>query len=182
MGELISSYHDLDKDEKIKFIVSTQFNKNEYMISVFDNGKIAKVDIQAYNMTTKKFKYNNTGLMDIKNIQGDKDVFLLSSEGKALICNTDKIGVKLNRNVLGNIGIKLNEGFKVVAAIIDVTKDDRLTIHTEKGKEIRVLLDDISPKDDTMWFDYVYGKCGNMGNFIYNTRSKNDLITNVEVD
>lgn len=182
LGELINSYHDLDKDEKIKFIVSTQFNKNEYMISVFDNGKIAKVDIQAYNMTTKKFKYNNTGLMDIKNIQGDKDIFLLSSEGKALICNTDKIGVKSNRNVLGNIGIKLNEGFKVVAAIIDVTKDDRFTIHTEKDKEIRVLLDDISPKDDTMWLDYVYGKCGNMGNFIYNTRSKNDLITNVEVD
>jgi DNA gyrase subunit A len=182
LGELISSYHDLDKDEQIKFIVSTQFNKNEYMISVFDNSKIAKVDIQAYNMTTKKFKYNNIGLMDIKNIQGDKDIFLLSSEGKALICNTDKIGVKSNRNVLGNIGIKLNEGFKVVAAIINVTKDDRFTIHTEKGKEIFIMLDDVSSNESKNWFNHLQGRAGNQGSFLYNTRSKNDLITNVEVD
>ncbi len=182
LGELISSYHDLDKDEKIKFIVSTQFNKNEYMINIFDNGKIAKVDIQAYNMTTKKFKYNNTSVIDIKNIQGNKDIFLLSAEGKALICNTDRIGVKSNRNVQGNIGIKLNEGFKVVAAIIDVTKDDRFTIHTEKSKEMFIMLDDVSSNESKNWFNHLQGRAGNQGSFIYNTRSKNDLITNVEVD
>ncbi|MGL6184771.1 MAG: DNA gyrase/topoisomerase IV subunit A [Clostridium chrysemydis] len=182
LGELISSYHELDKDESIKFIISTQFDKDEYMISVFENGKIAKVDIQAYNMTTRKFKYNANGIVNISNIHKDKDIFLLSNEGKALVCNTDRIGSKASRNTQGNIGIKLNEGFKVVAAIIDVTKDDRFTIHTEKGKEIRVLLDDISPKEDTMWFDYLRGRAGNMGNFFYNTRAKNDLISNVEVD
>ncbi|EGT3606834.1 DNA topoisomerase 4 subunit A [Clostridium perfringens] len=182
LGELISNYHDLDKDENIKFISSTEFDEDEYMISVFENGKVAKVNIQAYNMTTRKFKYNSNDLIDIMNIHKNKDIFLLSSEGKALVCNTDRIGVKSSRNVQGNIAIKLNEGFKVASAIIDVTKDDRFTIHTEKGKEIRVLLDDISPKEDTAWIDYIYSRPSNQGNFIYNTRSKNDVIKFVEVD
>ncbi|XZN14501.1 DNA gyrase/topoisomerase IV subunit A (plasmid) [Clostridium perfringens] len=182
LGELISSYHDLDKDENIKFIASTQFDEDEYMISIFENGKVAKVNIQAYNMTTRKFKYNANDLIDIRNIHKNKDIFLLSSEGKALVCNTDRIGAKSSRNVQGNIAIKLNEGFKVVAAIIDVTKDDRFTIHTEKGKDYYIMLDDVSSNESKDWFTHLQGRPGNQGSFVVNLRSKNDIVKFVEVE
>ncbi|HGD0580673.1 TPA: DNA gyrase subunit A [Clostridium perfringens] len=184
-GQFIPSLIQLEEGEEVIRIVSVDDSSKGYIVSVFENGKVAKVNIKSFMSNNKKLMncFNTEGkLISIDYIEKDKDVFILSSEGKGLVFSTERINSKSSRNTQGNIGIKLNEGFKVVAAIIDVTKDDRFTIHTEKGKEIRVLLDDVSPKDDTMWFDYVYGKCGNMGNFIYNTRSKNDLITNVEVD
>lgn len=184
-GQFIPSLIQLEEGEEVIKIVSVDDSSKGYIVSIFENGKVAKVNIKSFMSNNKKLMncFNaESKLININYIEKEKDIFMLSSEGKGLVFNTERINSKSSRNTQGNIGIKLNEGFKVVAAIIGATKDDRFTIHTEKGKEIRVLLDDISPKDDTMWFDYVYGKCGNMGNFIYNTRSKNDLITNVEVN
>ena len=182
LGELITNYYDLKKDEKIIKIVSTQFKKAEYMVSVFENGKIAKVNMNSFKLSTRIFKYNNTGVVAMGNIIKDKDIFLLSDEGKGLIFNTERINAKGSRTTQGNIGIKLNEGFKCVAAIIGVTKDDRFTLYTKKNKDKFVMLEDVSPKDDTNWFDYIYGRNGNQGNFIYNTRSNNDLITRIEIN
>ena len=44
------------------------------------------------------------------------------------------------------------------------------------------MLDDIVNQDNTRrLFDYLYGRNGNMGNFVYNTRPTNDLITDFEI-
>lgn len=177
LGELISAYYELAKDEKIINIISTQFTKDEYMISIFANGKIAKVKMDSFKLSTRIFKYHHENIVAMSNIIKDKDVFLLSNEGKGLIFNTERINAKGSRNTQGNIGIKLNEGFKCISAIIDVNKEDRFTLHTQKDKKKFIMLEDISPKPETDWFTYLYGRNGNGGNFVYNTRSNNDLIT-----
>ncbi|NGU31156.1 topoisomerase IV [Clostridium perfringens] len=184
-GQFIPSLIQLEEGEEIIKIVSVDDSNKGYIVSVFENGKVAKVNIKSFMSNNKKLVncFNtDSKLISIDYIEKDKDIFILSSEGKGLVFNTDKINSKSSRNTQGNIGIKLNEGFKVVAAIIDVTKDDRFTIHTEKGKEIFIMLDDVSSNESKNWFNHLQGRAGNQGSFLYNTRSKNDLITNVEVD
>lgn len=184
-GQFIPSLIQLEEGEEVIKIVSVDDSSKGYIVSVFENGKVAKVSIKSFMSNNKKLMncFNTESkLISIGYIEKDKDVFILSSEGKGLIFNTERINSKSSRNTQGNIGIKLNEGFKVVAAIINVTKDDRFTIHTEKGKEIFIMLDDVSSNESKNWFNHLQGRAGNQGSFLYNTRSKNDLITNVEVD
>lgn len=184
-GQFIPSLIQLEEGEEVIKIVSIDDSSKGYIVSVFENGKVAKVNIKSFMSNNKKLMncFNTEGkLISIDYIEKDKDIFILSSEGKGLVFNTERINSKSSRNTQGNIGIKLNEGFKVVAAIIDVTKDDRFTIHTEKGKEIFIMLDDVSSNESKNWFNHLQGRAGNQGSFLYNTRSKNDLIISVEVD
>lgn len=176
IGELISSYYDLENDEKITNIVSTQFKDDEYMITVFDSGKVAKVDINSFKLSTRIFKYNHKGVISITNTVKDRDIFLLSDEGKALVLNTERLNIKSSRNTQGVVGIKLNEGFKCIAAIVDATENDRFTLYTEKGKELFIMLDDVSSNSEKNWFNFLTGRPSNGGSFIYNTRSNNDKI------
>lgn len=182
-GQFIPSLINLEEDEEVIKIVSVEDNKG-FIVAVFENGKVSKVKIDSFLSNNKKLMncFNvESKLIDIDYISKDKDIFLLSNEGKGLIFNTERINAKGSRSTQGNIGIKLNEGFKCAAAIIDVTKEDRFTLHTQKNKSKFVMLEDISPREDVSWFDYIYGRNGNQGNFICNTRSNNDLITSVEI-
>ena len=121
-------------------------------------------------------------LFDFAKITKDVDVFMLSNEGKALILNTSRINPKGSRTTQGATGIKLNEGYKCIAGIIGVTKDYNFKITTQKNKIKEYMLDDIVNQDNTRrLFDYLYGRNGNMGNFVYNTRPTNDLITDFEI-
>ena len=44
------------------------------------------------------------------------------------------------------------------------------------------MLDDIvSSENERRLFDYIYGRNGNQGNFLINTRPTNDLITDFEI-
>ena len=180
-GQFIRSIIELESDEEIIKIVSVEDNKG-YIVSVYENGKVSKAKVDSFLSNNKKLLncYNTESkLIDIDYIIKDKDIFLLSDEGKALIFNTERISAKGSRHSRGNVGIKLNEGFKCIYAVIDVTKEDRFTLITKKGKERLVMLDDVSNREDIDWLTYLTGRNGNQGNFIYNTRLSNDLIVNV---
>lgn len=179
LGQLISSYCDLDKKEKIKFIVSTDFISDKYLISIFDNGKISKVDINSYNVSTRKFAYNHNNVIDIVSTNKDKDVLLISDTGKALIINTKQINSKAGRKTQGNIAMRLKGDTLIKKAIFNIKNEDIISLQTQKGKQIEIKFNEISPKDNTNWFDYIYGNVGNMGNYIYNVKAKGDNIINI---
>ena len=187
LGDYVYNITTMDKDEQIIKVVSIpkDYKKDSYIVALYSNGKIAKINIDSYMGNYKKLVncYNtDSELLDIAYITKDVDVFMLSDEGKALILNTERINPKGSRTTQGATGIKLNEGYKCIAGIIGVTKDYNFKLTTQKNKIKEYMLDDIVNQDNTRrLFDYLYGRNGNMGNFIYNTRQNNDLITDFEI-
>lgn len=155
-----------------------------YVICVYEDGKISKIDINSYLSSNKKLANcysNKSKLTSIKYIKEDVNVLLISSEGKALIVNTDRINPKSSRNSQGNVGMKL-DNHAIVGCIIDVNEDINFELETEKGKLKEFMLNDIAPtgrnNEERTIFSYILGRCGNGGSFLINTRSNNDKIIN----
>ena len=187
LGDYIYNVLDMDKDEHIIKVVSIpkDYKKDSYIVCTYSSGKISKINIESYMSNNKKLQncYNiDSELLNIAYITKDVDIFMLSNEGKSLILNTSRINPKGSRTTQGTTGIKLNEGYKCIASIIGVTKDYNFKLITEKGREKEFMLDDIvSSENERRLFDYIYGRNGNQGNFLINTRTNNDIISKFEI-
>ena len=106
---------------------------------------------------------------------------MLSSEGKAIIINTEKINSKASRNTKGIRGIKLSEGFICIGCIMNIDKNYNIRITISNGKSKEIMFDDVvSTDDDRRMYDYLHMRVGNGGNFLYNTRRDNSKIISLE--
>ncbi|NFH00736.1 topoisomerase IV [Clostridium botulinum] len=185
LGDYVYNITNMDKNENIIKIVSIPKDSKGYMVFVYNNGKIAKIDINSYLSNNKKLQncYNtDNDLIAIDYIEKYTDVLLISSEGKSLILNTERINSKSSRNSQGVTGIKLNEGYNCIGSIIGINKEYNFRLITEKGKSKEFMLDDVVSQDnDKRLFDYLYSRPSNMGNFLLNTRKNNDKITKFEL-
>ena len=161
------------KDEEIIKVISIPENTNGYIINVYENGKISKINIDAYmsNHTRLAKSFNmESKLIDVKYANKDCDVLLLSNDGKALICNTERINSKASKSSQGNTAIKLNEECKVVLADINPNKEAILNINLIDDKLLEIRLDDIAPtnkpNEERSVYEYISGRTGNKGNLI----------------
>ena len=163
----------LKQDEEIIKVIPIPENPKGYIINVYENGKISKINIDAYmsNHTRLAKSFNmESNLIDVKYVNNDCDVLLLSNDGKALICNTERINSKASKSSQGNTAIKLNEGCKVVLADINPNKEAILNINLIDDKLLEIRLDDIAPtnkpNEERSVYEYISGRTGNKGNLI----------------
>lgn len=191
LGEYIPNIIDLEQDEEVIKIISLEdeTKANGYIISVYENGRIAKIDIQSYISANKKLQncYSiKSKLIDIFYTEKDVDIFLLSKEGKGLILNTSCFNSKKSKDSQGDIAInlqsKINDN-KLIDYIVNPNKETIFTINTEKNN-IECCLGDIvntGNKEETRaWYDYLVGKNRNKGNHIYNCKIKKDFILGID--
>ncbi|BDR74227.1 DNA gyrase subunit A (plasmid) [Clostridium tetani] len=191
LGEYIPNIIDLEQDEEVIKIISLEdeTKANGYIISVYENGRIAKIDIQSYISANKKLQncYSiKSKLIDIFYTEKDVDIFLLSKEGKGLILNTSCFNSKKSKDSQGDIAInlqsKINDN-KLIDYIVNPNKETIFTINTEKNN-IECCLGDIvntGNKEETRaWYDYLVGKNRNKGNYIYNCKIKKDFILGID--
>lgn len=188
LGDYIYNITDMPKDENIIKIVSIENNSKGYMYFCYETGKIAKIDIKSFTSNNKKLQncYNtDSKLLDCYYSEKDIDIALFSNEGKALIINSNTINSKSSRNSQGVTGIKLTEGLTCVSCIMDIQKDNHISLITEKGKQVEFLLDDVAPtnkpNEERTLFKYIQGRTGNSGNFLINTRNNGDKLTSVNL-
>lgn len=88
------------------------------MIFVFENGKLAKVDISAYATKTNRKKLINAysskaPLAQAMYIKEDTDIVLCSSSGRMLLINTAGILPKTTKDTQGISAMKLKKTHKV---------------------------------------------------------------------
>lgn len=173
----------MKKDEKPLCVVSPNTEKG-YMLIVFKNGKIAKVDIKSY-ISNFKLQINafnqESEVVFIDYIEKDEDILLISTSGKGLIINSSDIGSKSSKTTKGIRGIKLDEGEEVVYSKV-VEKDHHFTITTNK-RDIDYILDDKcecqQSKDERPIFEYIKGRNGNKGNNLIKFR-KDEIIESIK--
>ncbi len=105
MGDFVPAKLSFDTDENLKSVVATN-DYSGYMLFVFENGKIAKVPLKAYETKTNRKKLAKaysakSPLVSALFIKDECDVLLRSSSGHALVFNSAMILPKTTRDSLG---------------------------------------------------------------------------------
>lgn len=191
LGEYIPNIIDLEEGEEIIKIISLEDESkaNGYIISVYENGRIAKIDIQSFISANRKLQNcysTKSKLIDIIYVEKDIDILLLSKEGKGLILNTSYFNAKKSKDSQGDIAINLKsklEDNKLIGCIFEPNEETNFTINTEKNNIDYCLgnIADTGNKEETRtWYNYLIGKNRNKGNYIYNCKIKKDFIKSID--
>ena len=105
LGHFVASRLEMEPDEKTLFIFIVREYKG-YMIFAFENGKVAKVDITAYQTKTNRKKLlkaysDKVPLVAAEYIEEDCEFVLCSSSGRMLILNTGALTPKTTKDTIG---------------------------------------------------------------------------------
>ena len=105
LGTFAATRLGMEPDEKTVYICVIREYKG-YMIFAFENGKIAKVDISAYQTKTNRKKllkaYSaKVPLASVKYIEEDCELVLCSTSGRMLLLNTGALNPKTTKDTQG---------------------------------------------------------------------------------
>lgn len=118
LGDYISSVLGMDEGEvPIYMVVTTDYSG--YMMFFFENGKVAKVDLSAYQTKTNRKKLvkaysSKAPIAVIKHMETDSEVVLKSSAGRLLLLNTAVISPKTTKDTQGVAVMTLKKGQKLM--------------------------------------------------------------------
>ena len=119
LGEYVPGKLEMAEDEQVIYMaVLSEYSG--YMIFVYENGKLAKVDMSAYATKTNRKKLINAysakaPLAQAIYIKEDTDIVLCSSSGRMLLINTAGILPKSTKDTQGISAMKLKKTHKVVS-------------------------------------------------------------------
>lgn len=105
LGIYVPGKLEMEQDEKVVYICIIK-EYIGYMLFVFENGKVAKVDITAYQTKTNRKKllkaYSmKSPLAAIKYIEQDTEYVICSTSGRMLILNTGALTPKSSKDTIG---------------------------------------------------------------------------------
>ncbi len=120
LGDYVASKLSMDTDETARFMSVLNEYKG-YMIFVFENGKVAKVDISCYETKNNRKKLikafsDASELVNAVYIKEDCEIVIKSSSGRYLLLNTGAIAPKTTKNTLGVKVMTLKKGHRVISA------------------------------------------------------------------
>ncbi|RVU83932.1 DNA gyrase subunit A [Leucothrix sargassi] len=139
----------LQDDEHIQAILPIrEYEDNKYIFMATQNGTVKKTDLKAFSnqrasgIIAIDLRDDNQ-LVDVAITDGDSDVMMFTSNGKAIRFNENDVR-GMGRTAAGVRGIKLEDGAKVNALII--LNEGRLLMATEHGFGKRTDVDQFSPQ------------------------------------
>ena len=120
LGDYVSAKLNMDEGENSIYAVNTKDYKG-YMIFAFENGKIAKVPLSAYETKTNRKKLtgaysDKSPIADIIYVKEDCEIMLTSSQGRVLLFNTGAIAEKASRSTVGVNVLALKKGHRLISA------------------------------------------------------------------
>lgn len=119
LGDYVASKLEMSADEQVVYMAVVSEYKG-YMIFVFENGKLAKVDISSYATKTNRKKLinaysNKSSLAGAMYITEDTDIVICSSSGRMLLLNTAAILPKTTKDTQGVAVMKLKKTHKITS-------------------------------------------------------------------
>ncbi len=105
LGDYIPAKLGFDEGEKVVTMIVTK-DYSKILLFFFDNGKVAKVPLSAYETKTKRKKLSNAycdkfGLIDIFEYSGNEEYVFTTNNKRRLIFNPALISEKTTRNTQG---------------------------------------------------------------------------------
>lgn len=138
LGDYVPAKLNMDEGENSIYAVNTKDYKG-YMIFAFENGKIAKVPLSAYETKTNRKKLtgaysDKSPIVDIIYVKEDCEIMLTSSQGRVLLFNTGAIAEKASRSTIGVNVLALKKGHRLISAKLykegDLAKPSRYRTKT----------------------------------------------------
>lgn len=117
LGEYMHNVLGLDSDEKVVFFVVTD-NYSGQMLFAFENGKVSRVPLSAYETKTNRKKLINAygsaaPLVDVMFIQTETEIAISSSNDRILVCSSEIIPLKTTKSTQGVQVLKLKKDYKL---------------------------------------------------------------------
>ncbi|MBQ8377814.1 MAG: topoisomerase IV [Oscillospiraceae bacterium] len=105
MGDYIAASLGFEEGENVRTMITTT-DYSGYLVFFFENGKAAKVPLNAYETKTNRKKLanaysNKSKLVNIVYVADNEFVMTRSSNGRAIIFNTAMISPKTTRDTIG---------------------------------------------------------------------------------
>lgn len=114
LGDFIPAKLGMDEGETaLKMIVTKDYSG--ILILAFENGKLAKIPLEAYATKTNRKKLakaysDKSPLVDMVLLSEDTEVLLTSTAGRMLLVHTGAISLKSSRTTIGVAVMKLKKG------------------------------------------------------------------------
>lgn len=121
LGDYIPTKLEFDNGENcISMAVTTDYKG--YMLFFFENGKVAKVDMESYATKTNRKKLINaysdkSPLITAYQISEDSEFVIKSTSGRLLIFNSGAISAKTTKNTQGVAVMNLKKGHRVASVV-----------------------------------------------------------------
>ncbi len=117
LGDYVAAKLSMDEGENAVKMVATKDYKG-ILIFAFENGKIAKVPLEAYATKTNRKKLtgaysDKSPITGILFIEEDKDILLKASSGRMLLVHTGALTLKSTRSTQGVAVMKLKKGHRL---------------------------------------------------------------------
>ncbi|MBQ4604606.1 MAG: topoisomerase IV, partial [Clostridia bacterium] len=120
LGDYIPAKLEMEDGETPVYMAVTG-DYSGYMMFFFENGKVAKIDMKAYQTVTKRKKLikaysDKSPLTAIMHIAEDKELVVISSAGRHLLFNTAVILPKTTKDTIGVGVMTLKKGHRLMTA------------------------------------------------------------------
>ncbi|WP_312645112.1 DNA topoisomerase (ATP-hydrolyzing) subunit A [Hydrogenoanaerobacterium sp.] len=119
LGDYIPAKLGMDEEERAVYMAVTQDYKG-YMLFFFENGKVAKVDMGAYQTVTRRKKLvgaygNKSPLVAAYYAPEDSEYLLTSTQNRMLLLHSGAIASKATKNTQGVAVMTLKKNAKLLA-------------------------------------------------------------------
>lgn len=117
LGDYVAAKLSMDEGENAVFMVATKDYKG-ILLFAFENGKAAKVPLEAYATKTNRKKLtgaysDKSPLTGMLYIQDDREVLFKASSGRMLLVHTGALSLKATRSTQGVAVMKLKKGHRL---------------------------------------------------------------------
>gem|GEM_PF-820495 len=114
LGDFVGSKCEMDEGETAVYMAVTK-DYSGYMLFFFENGKVAKVDMQSYYTKTNRRKLikaysDKSPLVAVRYIKEDAEFVLTSSAGRVLLFNSGAVASKSAKDTQGVNVLTLKKG------------------------------------------------------------------------
>lgn len=117
LGDYVASKLEMESDENAVYMAVTTDYKG-FMLFFFENGKLAKIDLSAYETKTNRKKLikaycEKFPVVNMFCVTEDKEYVMKSTSGRILLLNTCAIAVKTTKDSMGVSVMTLKKGHRV---------------------------------------------------------------------
>ena len=117
LGDYVAAKLSMDEGENAVFMVATKDYKG-ILLFAFENGKAAKVPLEAYATKTNRKKLtgaysDKSPLSGMLYLEDDREVLFKASSGRMLLVHTGALSLKTTRSTQGVAVMKLKKGHRL---------------------------------------------------------------------
>lgn len=119
LGEFVPVKLGMDEAEEVLYMVATK-DYNGSVLIFFENGKVAKISLEAYKTKTNRKKLINaysdkSTAVEVMHLSEKTDILLTSSAGRMLILDTSLLQVKTTKSTQGVAVMSLKKGQRLMS-------------------------------------------------------------------